>query len=110
MPEITKEESILETENTESSIKSVSEEKFKRIIVALTVGAVVLLSVLITLMCYQLIKIGVENRRKSEYSAKIAELKELSDKNDKELEYLRTNAAIERLARELGYHYSDDIN
>lgn len=110
MSEITKEESILEAENADSSVKSVSEEKFKRIIVALTVGAVVLLSVLIILMCYQLIKIGVENRRKSELRDKIAELNQLYDDGETELAYLRTNAAVERLARELGYHYSDDIS
>lgn len=109
MSEVAKEESILETENSDSS-NIVSEEKFKRIIVALTVGAVVLLSVLIMLMCYQLIKIGVEKNKINELNAKIAEAKILSQDNNKEIEYLRTNSAIERLARELGYHYADDIS
>ena len=84
--------------------------KFKRTVVAITVGAVVLLCVLIIMMCYQLVKIGVEHGRKAELTAKIAELKELSGKKDKELEYLRTEQAIERLARELGYHFADDVD
>lgn len=104
---MTKEENT--RENAVSVAENAIDEKFKRLIVALTVGAVVLLSVLIVLMCYQLIKIGVENRRKAELNAKIAELQVLKEDGEKELEYLRTKDAIERLAYLYGLDYPDNI-
>ena len=109
MTETTKRENIIEAEDVEQPKAKMSDEKFKRIVVALTVGAVVFLSCLIIFMCYQLIKIGVEKRKINELNVKITEAEQLYDDGEKQLEYLRTKGAIERLARELGYHYSDDI-
>lgn len=108
----TKEENNLksaEFQREESSAETVADAKFKRTVVALTVGAVVLLCVLVILMCYQMIKIGVENRRKAELTAEIAALTEEYEKGEGELAFRRTNLYIERIARELGYHYADDI-
>ena len=44
-----------------------TEEKAKKIVVASTVGAVLLVVILVAVMVYQLIAIGVENKRKNEY-------------------------------------------
>ena len=116
MSKVTEEENVITAgaeENAlpaaETASQTIADGKFRRIVVALTVGAVVLLSLLVILMCYQMIKIGVERGKKAELNAKIAELTELTGEKDKELEYLRTEKAIERLARELGYHYADDV-
>ena len=110
MSEITKEENLNANASGENVSENAMDEKFKRIVIALTVGAVVLLSLLIILMCYQLIKIGVERNKKAELYALIAELEVQRESGEDELEYLRTKEAVERLARELGYHYVDDIS
>ena len=83
---------------------------FKRRVVAFTVGAVVLLCLLIILMCYQMITIGVKNRKKAELIAAIAARTEEYEKGEGELAFRRTNLYIERIARELGYHYADDLD
>ena len=106
MSELTKEEIVNET--AVSGEVNAMDAKFKRIVVALTVGAVVLLSLLIILMCYQMIKIGVERRRKADFNAKITELTEQLKNGEDELAYLRTKDAIERLAREYNYQYVGD--
>lgn len=92
-----------------SETDSIADASLKRKIVAFTVGAVVLLCVLIILMCYQMIKIGVQNRKKADLTAEIAALTAEYEKGEGELAFRRTNLYIERIARELGYHYADDI-
>ena len=50
-----------------------NQDKAKRLIVATTVGAILLLIVLVIIMCYQFISIGVYNNRIAVINAKIAE-------------------------------------
>ena len=57
-----------------------------------------------------MIKIGVQNRKKSELTAEIAALTEAYEKGEGELAFRRTNLYVERIARELGYHYADDLD
>ena len=112
MSNTTKDENTLknaEFQNKTKPADNVADAKFKRTVVALTVGAVVLLCVLIILMCYQLIKIGVEHRRRAELTAAIAALNEQYETGEGELAFRRTNLYIERIARGLGYHYAEDI-
>ena len=90
------------------SVKTDSELKFERRVVALTVGAVVLLALLIILMCYQLIAIGVKNNRVKQLKADIAALEQEYENGEDTLEIRRKAAYIERRARELGYRYADD--
>lgn len=85
-----------------------TESKFKRIIVASTVGAVLLLLVLVAVMVYQLISIGVENKRIREYETKIAEYNALIEQGVDV-----KNARMERdwiiyEARKLGYIFEGD--
>lgn len=113
MPNETKDEKIIknaEFRREEPSAETTVNASFKRKVVAFTVGAVVLLSLLIILMCYQMIKIGVQNRRKAQLTAEIAALTEEYNKGEGELAFRRTNLYIERIARELGYHYADDLD
>ena len=93
-----------------SETGNVSDTGFKRKVVAFTVGAVILLFVLIVLMCYQMITIGVQNRKKADLIAKIAELEEEHKQGEGELAFRRTDLYVERIARELGYHYPDDAD
>lgn len=109
MPNITKEEQITEEQPVAvEQTKTDSEVRFERKVVAFTVGAVVLLALLIILMCYQLIAIGVKNNRVKQLKADIYALEQEYERGEDTLEIRRRAAYIERRARELGYHYADD--
>lgn len=113
MPNETKEENRIknaEFQREENSAERDLGASFKRRVVAFTVGAVVLLCLLIILMCYQMITIGVKNRQKNDLTAEIAALHEEYERGEGELAFRRTNLYIERIARELGYHYADDLD
>ncbi len=85
------------------------EAKFKRLVVALTAGAVILIIFLLSMMIYQLAEIGVQNRKKEELKAEIAEYNRLISDGKDELELRSTRLWIERRARELNYSYEDDV-
>lgn len=107
MSEISKDENVLKSVDTESA-ESHADELFKKRVIAFTVGAVVLLAVLLILMCYQLIKIGVENGRKAELTAAIAELDADLAGGEETIEIMQKKWWIVQRARELGYHYETD--
>ncbi|MBQ6728054.1 MAG: hypothetical protein IJQ87_03840 [Clostridia bacterium] len=108
MSEISKDENVLKSADAERA-ESRTDELFKKRVIAFTVGAVVLLAVLLILMCYQLIKIGVENSRKTEYITAIAELEAIKNDNSKTIEIMQKKWWIVQRARDLGYEYPDDI-
>lgn len=88
--------------------ESESDAQFKRRVIAFTVGAVILLAVLLILMCYQLIAIGVENNRKTEYLEAIAELDAALEDGEETIEIMQKKWWIVQRARELGYNYGND--
>ena len=100
------EETQAKAENASTEI--VVDEGLKRKIIAFTVGAVVFLFMLIVLMCYQMVCIGVNSRKKAELTEKIAELDKQHEHGEGEIAFRRSSLYIERIARELGYHYADD--
>jgi uncharacterized membrane protein len=83
-------------------------EKQKRLIVAGVVGAVLLALILISVMVYQLIAIGVANKRKAELETAIAEYKQLVEDGDDLLAERSTYQWIVRRARQLGYVFDGD--
>ena len=91
-----------------SGVESSAETAFKRKVVAVSVGAVVLLAVLLIAMCYQLIAIGVKYSEKNQLIADIALLDEQLQKGEETIEIRRKAVYIERRARELGYRYAND--
>lgn len=84
-----------------------TEEKTKKLIVAGTVGAVLLVVVLISVMVYQLIAIAVYNKRIDNYNAKIAQYNQLIEQGEETKETYSLRWWIEREARELGLVYRD---
>ena len=70
------------SEQTRKNKQPITEEKAKKLIVASTVGAVLLIVILVTLMVYQLISIGVNNRRINDYNAKIAQYESLIEQGE----------------------------
>lgn len=86
-----------------------TEEKGRRVKIAVSVGAVLLLVILLMVWVYQMIAIGVKRRYNDELDAKITYYLEIKDDADKVLERRATLEWIEERARELGYVFKDDV-
>ena len=84
-----------------------SESKLKRVIVATTVGAVLLVVVLFSIMVYQLIAIQVTNNRISHLKQTITEYEEMIASGEDTIKARSTREWIEREARQLGYEYTN---
>lgn len=86
-----------------------NDAKFKRLIMAITAGAVMLIVFLLMIMVYQLIAISVEKSEERELLAVIAEYEALIKDEENTLKAHSDRQWIERRARELGYVYIDDV-
>ena len=87
-----------------------TESKFKRVISAITVGAVILLVILLSIWVYQIVSIKVETRKRQELLDAIAYYDMLIEEGNDTLEVVQQRWWIERRARELGLIYPDDIS
>ena len=83
-----------------------TEEKAKKVIVATTVGAILLLFILISIMVYQMISIKVEKNRIKYLENQILKYEALIDSGEETIEIRKMKEWIEREARKLGYSYS----
>lgn len=79
-----------------------TEQKTKRMIVALTAGAVLLLVTLLSIMVYQMIAIKVEKNRIEYFNQKTAEYIELKKQGEETIQMRSMREWIEREARKLG--------
>ena len=86
-----------------------NESKLKKVIVAVTVGAVALMFFLVSFLVYQLVFINTEKRKGEELTEKIAEYNALIEQGEDTLETRSMRWWIERRAREIGYTYEDDL-
>ena len=82
-----------------------SESKLKKLIVATTVGAVLLIVVLLSIMVYQLISIKVQRNRIENLEAKIALYEQMCEDGENTLEQRSLNEWIIREAKKLGYNF-----
>ncbi len=82
-----------------------TEQKTKRMIVALTVGAVLLLVTLLSIMVYQMIAIKVERDRIANWTQKTEEYNRLIQEGEETIELRSMREWIEREARKLGLVY-----
>lgn len=87
-----------------------TESKFKKLVVALTVGAILLLFLLCSFLVYQLVYINSEKRKSEELEAKIKEYTMLIERGEDTIETRSMRWWIERRARELGYTFDGDID
>lgn len=85
-----------------------NEDKFKRRVIAFTVGAVLLVIILVSVLFYQLISISVERKKLRQLDAKIIEYNQLKEDADKELEAYDSYWWIVQRARELGYSFDGE--
>lgn len=82
-----------------------TEDKAKRLIVAITVGSVLLIVILSFVMLYGMIKIRSENKAINELNAEIRRYEQLLSEGQDTLETRSMRWWIERRAMELGYRY-----
>ena len=85
-----------------------TESKAKRLIVASTVGAVLLLFILVSIMVYQMITINVKENRIEYLKGQIAKYESLIEKGEQTYQTRSMREWIEREARKLGWRYSFD--
>ena len=85
-----------------------TESKAKRLIVAFTVGAVVLIVTLLSVLIFQLISIGVKKNRERELDNAIMSYKQMIIDEENNLKAYSSKWFIEMRARELGYVYELD--
>lgn len=79
------------------------EERKKRIVVGVTVAAVILLAFLLIFWIYQLIAIGSRNARIEELNTQIEQIEAENELLDRESEEYKNNMLwLEMAARELG--------
>ena len=86
-----------------------TESKQKRLVSAITVGAVLLLVILVSVMIYQLISISVRNKQIEELRAQIAVYERMIEDGEEENAIRQERDWIERRARELGYKLPTDF-
>lgn len=80
-----------------------SEEKRKRIVVAMTAAGVFLLVFLVIILVIQFAQIGVRNSTEKKYKDQLKQYEELIEKGEKDLEYFQTEDALYSLALEHGW-------
>ena len=85
-----------------------SENKLVRLIVAGTVGAVLLLVILLSVMVYQMVAINAKQKDLAALNAKISEYKLLIEQGEDTIEARSSKQWIEREARKLGYIFDGD--
>lgn len=83
-----------------------TEEKAKRVIVATTVGAVLLLAIILAIMVYQMIAIQVKKNRIEYLKSQIAKYEQLIQTDKQTIEARSLEDWIIREARRLGYVWS----
>ena len=84
------------------------EQKLKRVIAASVVIAVVLLSVLLTFMVYQMIAISAKKHEIDELNKQIEILEEQKKQTQNQIDYWMSDWKIEERARELEWYYPSD--
>ena len=85
-----------------------TETKAKKLIVASTVGAVLLLFILVVIMVYQMISIQVKKNRIEYLESQIEKYEMLTEQGEETIEARSMREWIEREARKLGYRYTFD--
>ena len=84
------------------------QNKAKRLIIATTVGAVLLLVVLVIILCYQFISISVYNNRIATINAMIAECDAKIAEGEDVIAKMKEKEWIIYEARKLGYIFEGD--
>ena len=87
-----------------------TEQKLKKITIASTVTAVVLLAVLLFVLAFQIISIIVKKNELKKYDEQIIEYNKLISEKSEELDIYQADWKIQARARELGYKFPGDVD
>ncbi|MBR6737177.1 MAG: septum formation initiator family protein [Clostridia bacterium] len=85
-----------------------SEEKRKRVLSATLSGLIMLFTVLLAIIAYQLIGISVRKQKIAELDAEISALRQDIENTEDEIESWSFEWKIEKRARELGMYRPDE--
>lgn len=86
------------------------EEKFKKIVIASTVAAVILFVFLIIFLVGQLISISAQKKRDKELQQLIEQYNQLINSQENDISIYEDRVWLEIAARELGMKFPDDID
>ncbi len=86
-----------------------TQSKAKKVIISTTVGAILLLAILIFIMVYQIIAINVKKSEEQALNSAIAEYRVLIEKGEDTLDVRSKREWIIRRARELGMILPKDV-
>ncbi len=86
-----------------------TEAKTRKLIISTTVGAVLLLFILLAIMVYQMITIKVYNDKIADLEMKRAQLEQMIKEGQDTLEVRSLRAWVEMRARELGYTFENEL-
>ncbi len=85
-----------------------NEEKKRRVFSAVLSGMIMLVTVLVVMITYQLVGIIQRKNRIKQLDAEIAYLEELIENTEDEIELWNLRIKIEERARELGMYYENE--
>lgn len=86
-----------------SQKENFSEEKKRRIAVGATVGGVLLIVFLLTILIIQFVQIGVGNARKNRLDREIQEYERLIQEGEENLEWYKSGNGLYLTARKYGW-------
>ena len=86
-----------------------TENKFKKVVAASIVGAIMLIVILVSVLIYQVATLSSGAKKINELETQIKVYQQLILENKDEEEIRETKEWIEERARELGYKYPNDI-
>ena len=86
-----------------------TESKFKKVVAASIVGAIMLIIILVTVIVYQVVTMSGYIKQRDSLIEGIARLEQMIEDNASEEEIRTTKEWIEEQARKIGYKYPNDI-
>ncbi len=89
--------------------ENMPEEKLKKMVVAVVVAGTILVVLLLGVILYQFISMGIKQGIIGSANEKISEYERLIEALDDDLDAYTRDEILEKLAREYGYIYPDDV-
>ena len=80
-------------------------EKRNRIVAAVTVNLIILVAILVAVIVYQMVQINIVKRDKKAIIKEIERLEQLTETEEKNLDYWQSQSGLEDLAYRFGFVY-----
>lgn len=89
--------------------ENMSEGKLKKLVTAVVIAGTILVVFLLGVILYQFVSMGVKQGKIDSMNAQISEYEQLIAQLDEDLDAYTREEILEKLAREYGYIYPDDV-